>query len=80
LPVQRLHFIRGETSVDCLDLLRTLMLDITAFSISGFKLGAVDTWVLNEPNRLCVASANFAKVALLVRTSSSMEILIQLSI
>ncbi|KAJ7258034.1 cytochrome P450 [Mycena rebaudengoi] len=63
--LQRLHSIRSETSVDCLDLLHTLMLDITTFPIFGFKLGAVDTWILNEPNRLCVASTNFAKVALL---------------
>ncbi|KAJ7257751.1 cytochrome P450 [Mycena rebaudengoi] len=63
--IELLHVIRGEMALDCLDLLRTLMLDITAFTTFGYNLGAVDKWTLNKPSRLCVATTDFTKVALL---------------
>ncbi|KAJ7268415.1 hypothetical protein C8J57DRAFT_1717180 [Mycena rebaudengoi] len=51
-------------SVDCLDLLRTLMWDINAFSSFGHTIEVVRNWTLNRPSRLSVRIADFAKMTI----------------
>ncbi|KAJ7264599.1 cytochrome P450 [Mycena rebaudengoi] len=60
-----LEAIYGQTALDCLDLLRILMLDITAFSPFGYTIGGVRNWTLNVPSRLSVSIADFAKMTIL---------------
>ncbi|KAJ7264650.1 cytochrome P450, partial [Mycena rebaudengoi] len=63
--IHHLQAAQGQTAVDCLDLLRILMLDITAFSSFGYTIGGVRNWMLNIPSRLSVSIADFAKMTIL---------------
>ncbi|KAJ7282392.1 cytochrome P450 [Mycena rebaudengoi] len=63
--IHRLHVICGGTVVDSLDLMRMLMLDITASSTFGYTIGAVQNWTLDEPSRISFSIADFAPMAML---------------
>ncbi|KAJ7237390.1 cytochrome P450 [Mycena rebaudengoi] len=63
--IHHLQSAKGQTAVDCLDLLRILMLDITAYSSFGYTIGGVRNWTLNSPSRLSVSIADFAKMIIL---------------
>ncbi|KAJ7277772.1 cytochrome P450 [Mycena rebaudengoi] len=63
--IHHLQSAQGQTALDCLDLLRILMLDITAFSSFGYAIGGVRNWTLNVPSRLSVSIGDFAKMTIL---------------
>ncbi|KAJ7261505.1 cytochrome P450 [Mycena rebaudengoi] len=63
--IHHLQSAKGQTAVDCLDLLRILMLDITAYSSFGYTIGGVRNWTLNSPSRLSVSIADFVKMTIL---------------
>ncbi|KAJ7260207.1 cytochrome P450 [Mycena rebaudengoi] len=61
-----LHAIGGAVPIDCLDLLRSVMVDILVHSSFGYTLGAVQKWTLNKPDRLSIAITDFPKMGFLM--------------
>ncbi|PSS08855.1 hypothetical protein PHLCEN_2v3470 [Hermanssonia centrifuga] len=62
-----LERIAAQTSVDCLDLFRHLMVDVIACTVFGIRTASLDNWSLNIRDPLSVAVYNFPKRGILVR-------------
>ncbi|PCH40720.1 cytochrome P450 [Wolfiporia cocos MD-104 SS10] len=63
--VDNLSKMSGETSVDCLDLFRHLMVDIIGVTVFGSHPGALDNWALNVQDPLATAVYDFPKRGIL---------------
>ncbi|KAJ2931049.1 hypothetical protein H1R20_g6052, partial [Candolleomyces eurysporus] len=60
-----LEGVTGKSSLECLAMFRNLMVDVTIFSLFGYRLGAVGKWALGAEDPLSTAINDFPKRGIL---------------
>ncbi|TEB32169.1 cytochrome P450 11B1 [Coprinellus micaceus] len=55
----------GKSSLECLAMFRNLMVDVTIFSLFGYRLGAVGKWIVGAEDPLSTAINDFPKRGIL---------------
>ncbi|KAF6751527.1 cytochrome P450 [Ephemerocybe angulata] len=62
---QFLEGTAGKSSLECLAMFRNLMVDVTIFSLFGYRLGAMGKWILGAEDPLSTAINDFPKRGIL---------------